>query len=188
MKRIILFLLSATIFQHCGLGSTQPDGLSDNDFFPLVAGNTWIYNSPTGDGYPVEYKVSGSINIDGRTYYQYGISGNDYQEPLRQDPAGRVIRWINNQDFIYFDFTLGDGATYPFNPYNESENNYYIVTVRKNVTVVTLAGVFGNCTDLFFNIPGAVDDEVGYIFAPDVGIVEIYGAWHYEFLKDYHLN
>ena len=46
----------------------------------------------------------------------------------------------------------------------------------KNLAVQTPSGTYSQCIQMFFDIPQFVDDEKFYSFAPQVGIVEMYGG------------
>ena len=165
---------------------------SEINYLPLTVGNTWNYWASNRESIQLTTRISNTINIDTTTYYilEYDPLGDDseYADTIRVDNTGRIFIRQRGNEYLWFDLTLPDGATYTlYNTLSLVTEDSYIVTVRRNVTVNTDVGLLENCVDLFFDIPNAIDDEYGFIFAPGIGIVQRYGAWVNLFIHSYQL-
>jgi hypothetical protein len=156
-----------------------------NNYFPLAKGNSWTYYNPFYENEKITYKIIDKIFLNHKTWYLYGV-GNSWQDTLRVDELGRVRRFYQGKEIIWLDVTRPNKSTYTLD--YKIGNDTYIVYVKRNVEIKTSAGHFKNCIDLFFDIPRAVDDEHGYILAPGVGIVKIYGAWTNIELLSYQIS
>ncbi len=166
MKQIII--LSLVLFTR----------LVAQDYFPLEVGNTWIYyvNSYFPD--TMTYHVSDSLNIDHVKYFLYGMflpSEYNFKDTIRKDAEGNIWKKVNRVDYLWFDFTKDSGAVYTF-PDHNSSYYYNVEVVDKNFTLQTNRGNYSHCIKFFFDIPQFVDDEVFYSFAPEMGIIEMYGG------------
>ena len=163
MKQIII--LSLVLFTR----------LVAQDYFPLEVGNTWIYHVNSYFPDTMTYHVSDSLNIDHVKYFLYGMSGYSFKDTIRKDAVGNIWKKVNGVDYLWFDFTKDSGAVYTFPDHNPS-NNYNVEVVDKNFTLQTNWGNYSHCIKLFFDIPQFVDEEVFYSFAPEMGIIEMYGG------------
>jgi hypothetical protein len=166
MKQIII--LSLVLFTR----------LVAQDYFPLEVGNTWIYyvNSYFPD--TMTYHVSDSLNIDHVKYFLYGMflpSEYNFKDTIRKDAEGNIWKKVNGVDYLWFDFTKDSGAVYTF-PDHNSSYYYNVEVVDKNFTLQTNRGNYSHCIKFLFDIPQFVDDEVFYSFAPEMGIIEMYGG------------
>jgi hypothetical protein len=147
-------------------------------------GNSWRYFQtihPPGE--PVDtlfrgpYEVSNSVAINDTLYYVVPLP-DLFADTLRADDDGRIWARMDGEDRLFFDFTLADGASYLFREHGDD----YEVTVTRNVDVDVHPGEFEGGITFRFDIPGVLDDERGYTFAPDVGLVQIYG-FHGDYLE-----
>jgi len=144
------------------------------DYFPLAMGNTWKYYYYEGIPLPdttvnASYTVEDTVGHNGKQYYMY-LESQGLVEFYRPE-AGRVYRWIEDKEVLWFDFTLAAGDTYrldltgPWRP---------VATIWSTSEVVrTRAGVFTECYLLSIDDPEANDDAIEYWFAPNVGIVKM---------------
>ncbi len=154
-------------------------------YFPLTKGNTWTYHNPLYDSQTITYKIIDKIQLQQKNYFLYG-PGNAWVDTLRVDDLGRVHNFYQGKEIIWLDITQPHGSTYILD--HKIGNDSYQVHVKRNVQLKTKAGNFKNCIDFYFDIPRAIDDEVGYVLAPGVGIVKIYGAWTNIELSSYQIS
>ncbi|MFQ5709225.1 MAG: hypothetical protein ACE5HO_17345 [bacterium] len=185
IHKSVLCMLALLVLSCQHENPSSPSALFN--YFPLAVGNEWVYSTVNDTSYRDTTKIFDQVMVGKQTYYTYG-SQPEHSLLLRRDSQGRICLRVNDKDRIYFDFTVGDGEAYRFKGFAGDEDFGYVVTVRKHLAVKTLAGQFENCVDLSFDSPYAVDDEFGYVFAPDVGIVEKHGAWIGGILFAYVLN
>jgi hypothetical protein len=141
------------------------------DYFPLQVGNSWTYTGSQDTLYKRTYFIKDSLQIGQFKYFVYGNENLDL-DTLRKDTNGNVYRLMNGEDLLWLDFTKNDGEVYDY-----ILSDTFKVTVSKNILAETYLGNFYNCTQFFFNIPEAVDDETIYLFAPGIGLVKKYGGW-----------
>ena len=166
MKQIII--LSLVLFTR----------LVAQDYFPLEAGNTWTYCYYPDTSNTITYNVSDSIIIDDTKYFLYGMVlpyPYSYIDTIRKDPVGNIWKKVNGIDYLWFDFTKDSGAVYTF-PDRDPSYYYNVEVVDKNFTLQTNSGNYSHCIKFFFDIPQFVDEEVFYTFAPEMGIIEMYGG------------
>lgn len=152
-------------------------------FLPLDVGNTWTMGyvlqpplEPPDTLTSATFEIVGQTVVDSNAYAV--LSQNEgfvYADTLRMGHDGNIYALRNGTDLLLFDFAAeGDSAyTYPF----EFDSLSYYVHVQKNVSVKTFVGTFEDCVSFFFDVPMAIDEELGYTFAPGVGLVAIGGAW-----------
>ncbi len=150
------------------------------EYFPLGIGESWTYVSAFGSTIMLEESVVGAISIHGKTWYQHTGSRFDLVgigalaiDTIGVDSIGRVWRYEFGQKYMLFDFSIDSGQTYTTETSYPFSNT---VRVRKNLTVDVPAGHFEDCIDLYFE-RSFVDESVGFIFAPYVGIVQWYGPF-----------
>lgn len=145
------------------------------DYFPLQVQNIWQYRyEETKSIYAVPDSVFATVVIDDKSYYAWGDK-RAYPVYIHQDEEGRIYRRLGDKDLLWFDFSKNDGEQYTWSPHGEEAQS--IVTVRKNRTVMTYAGLYDNCIEFFFDDPAVFDDEQCYVFAPHIGIVKKQFAW-----------
>ncbi|UCH90132.1 MAG: hypothetical protein JSV49_05705 [Thermoplasmata archaeon] len=171
-KYIFPVILILTCFLSC---------LDDTDnystYFPLKVGNTWYYDYPTPQTNPWAMKTIKSSLINNNTVYyewRYG-EGVDLVDWIRRDEQGNIWNLKNNNEYLWFAFTLDNGSTYIY-CYPDTfghEIYYYNVSVRRNKSAEVPAGVFDDCIILFFDIPQVKDEEKIYTFAPNIGLVRL---------------
>ncbi len=162
MKKIILFLLFFSI------------NISAQNYFPIKVGNSWTYCGFNDTTFKRIYEIKDSVKFDSLNGFIYGLHTSSYNDTLIQDKSNNIHKIINTIPRLWFDFSKDSGAVYTV-PINDSTS--FFVHVRKNISTDTYIGNFSNCIELFFDIPQYIDDEMGYIFAPNIGIVKKYGAW-----------
>jgi hypothetical protein len=141
------------------------------DYFPLHIGNVWryYYQEALPDTVVGQtFTVSDTTRLDGKLYFRY-LDSQDLTVLYRAE-IGRVHRWVEDREIIWFDFTLAAGDTYRVSSGAWKPN---VVILSKNEVVPTRAGTFAQCYHLLFDDPQAVDDAEEYWFAPDVGIVKM---------------
>jgi hypothetical protein len=144
--------------------------VSAQDYFPLEVGNTWTYYNSRDT---LVYHVTDSVNIGNKKYFLYGAYSSR-MDTIRKDIQGNIWKMIKGVDYLWFDFTKDNGATYTFPSFDSSQA--YIIEVSKYHTQQTYLGTFSQCIALNFDVPQWVDDEIFYSFAPEVGLIEIYGG------------
>ncbi|MFA5834138.1 MAG: T9SS type A sorting domain-containing protein [Bacteroidota bacterium] len=147
-------------------------GVSQN-YFPVNIGNKWIYTGSFDTTHKLIKTIIDEVNIVGIRYFLYG-NINSMVDTIRQDYVGNIWKYKYGVEQLWFDFTKENGEVYwyPF-----TNNRSYTVKVRKGLTVKTYNGTYTDCISLYFNDTTAIDDEVGYIFARGIGIIQKYGAW-----------
>ena len=118
--------------------------------------------------------IKSSFIKNNTVYYKWTYDeGVDVVDSIRADDQGNIWNLKNNSEYLFFNFTQDSGSTYIYNCPESFGNEiyYYYVSVRKNISTETPAGVFDNCIELFFAIPQVRDVEKIYTFAPDIGLV-----------------
>jgi len=167
----IIFVYFMTLFIFLAI----PCYSQNANYFPIHVGDTWYYDHPTPQSNPWAMKtIRDSLRIDDLTYYTWTYGdGVDISDTVRADTSGNIWKYSKGNDYLWFDFSKDNGAEYPFElprPFG-SETYYFDVFVETNISVETPAGVFANCIGLFFDISHVVDEDVFYIFAPNIGLV-----------------
>ncbi len=168
MKHIVIlsFLLFTKIFAQ--------------DYFPLEVGNTWTYCSNFDTTNTITYHVSDSINIGDMKYFLYGnVLNTNFMDTIRKDIEGNIWKKIKGIDYLWFDFTKDNGTVYTFPSFDSLYA--YEVKLFKYFTIEANNGIYSQCIELSFDIPQYRDADILYSFAPNVGLIEIYGgeAPHY---------
>jgi len=149
-------------------------------YFPIDEGNSWTYFlvlEPPGE--PIDTIWSGPYSIDNSALISdtlYVIADYPFSlgDTLRMGAAGNIWARVRGRDRMLFDFSLADTASYEF----ESGLGLaypYQVSINRNRVADVGAGHFENVIELGFDIPGVIDDEQAFAFAPGVGIVYAYG-------------
>jgi len=157
-------------------------------------GNIWYYEDP--DSITSSWDIltiSDSIQINGQKYFLWSRGpGAEVSDTICYDSNHNVLRCINDETHLWFDFMQDSGAVYAYAPPDADfgEEQYaYQVHVYRNITVETPLKTFSNCIQFLFDIPQVIDEEHTYIFAPDVGLVlEQSNGWWTNTLHDYHLG
>lgn len=168
-----LIIIIIGIFIPNLITSAQNKNNLSYDYFPLAVGNRWTYTNSYDTSYKWIKTVYNTTRINGKLCYLYGVQ-NSFADTLFKDSVGNVWKYSFGNERLWFDFTLGDGSTYIYKVFDKDT---MFVHVRKNLEEDVPAGHYNECIDLFFDIPYLIDDERGYAFAPDVGIIKEYGAW-----------
>ena len=158
----------------------NPENNGGKYYYPLKVGNIWYYDVHNSDSNPcIKRIVENKLLLNGHTYYIindiWGYSSqypNNYKGTLRNDNDGNIWKYTKGKEYLFYDFSLKDGDTYKYTANSLSNDDDYIVTVKKVGRVETDKGVYDDCVEIFFDIPKYVDDEKWYIFAPNVGLIK----------------
>ncbi len=107
------------------------------------------------------------LKIGNDLFYYYGPS-IEFTELIQSDSLGRIWKYEEGLKTLWFDFTLteSDSYSYTSNPWN------YIVKVKRGLTEETLLGVLQDCIYFIFDDSTAVDEELYYTFAPEIGLIQ----------------
>ena len=162
MKKYIFLLLIYSI------------SIDAQNYFPIKVGNSWTYCSFNDTTFKRIYEIKDSVKFDSLSGFIYGLQNSAYNDTLIQNESNKIYKIVNKIPRLWFDFSQDSGAVYTI-PINDSTS--FFVHVRKNISTDTYIGTFSNCIELFFDVPQYIDEEMGYIFAPNIGIIKKYGAW-----------
>ncbi len=153
-------------------------------FFPIRAGNIWYYYETNHSDATQSIRVWKSYTENDTLYYLYG-NKEGFADTLHQDQWGRMYKRFSGKNLLWLDFSVADGGTYQ---YTLSEKLDYIVTVTRNQTIEYDDKSFAGCIRFDFDAPELKTDELTYILAPDVGIVQQASAWNTKYLKRWELS
>ncbi len=166
---------------------------SETLYFPIQVGNIWYYEAPDTITNPWDIlTISDSIQINSQNYFLWERgSGANVSDTICYDSNYNILRYIDGEIHLWFDFTQDSGAVYTYAPpdadFGEEEYAYQ-VHVYRNINVATPLKSFSDCIEFFFDIPQFIDEEHTYIFAPNVGLViEQANGWWTNSLHDYTL-
>lgn len=161
---LLLLVASCSLF-------VESDKKEDSSvYFPLDVGNYWKYRNVNSGEQTISFRIIGTDTIDSIIYFLYSFSEVDpTPDSIRADANGNILRYINGQEIVWFNFNASSGTTYTYRD--------YVVSVEKNIHLETPTGAFENCIRLYFDDPGADDDELSYTFAPTIGMVERWTFW-----------
>lgn len=172
MKRLtVLLLLTLTLF--CGKKDPTAPSPDYSAYFPLDINYKWNFYYPQSPTAKVIYRIWGTQTLDGQLYYQYGNKA-ETSDLFRKDAHGNVFKKRPTGELLWFDFDTADGGTYQV---KLSDKFIYTVTVTKKQTVTYDGHTFADCIIFSFDAPNLTDEEISYTIAPDVGIVQMVGAW-----------
>lgn len=167
----VALILAASVAVEAG-GSREQVPVT---YFPVHVGDIWHYDydqPETSEDTPKTIKDYRYLL--GTKYYRW-VSGRneDRVDTVRVDSDGNVIWFSRGWELMWFDFSKDSGSTYDcYVPYWQQ------VTVCKFVSHETAMGVFDNCVEFCFDWPDWMDDEVYYVFAPNVGLIsERHDGW-----------
>jgi hypothetical protein len=183
MRRNVIFIIVVVLFSNgCEKNKNPLISNYSSTYFPLHVGNTWYYDEPTPQIHPENIRTIKSLFIKNNTvYYEWGSGeGVDEVDTICADNQGNIYNLKNNTKYLWFNFNKRDGSKYDYNyPESWGEHMYYFkVSVKKNITRTTPAGVFENCIRLTFDCRQLVDEEIYYTFAPNVGLIRIdFNGW-----------
>ena len=188
MKRLYLFLV-LIIFISCGKESTnEPEKKTptsdSSEYFPLAESNEWRYYEAGNQDATRSIRVWQTITINDSLFYLYGNKLFS-ADTLYQDQWGRVYKRWNGHTQMWLDFSVDHEGTYQ---YKLSESLDYTVTVIKNQSVSYDDQSFDNCISIAFDVDALADEEMTYIFAPKVGMVQSIGAWMTTYLATWDLK
>lgn len=176
MRNRIMAVIVPVLFILNPLGTSRAQ--EGERYFPLHVGDTRTYTFDVDPDPDPSYTetVSDTTVIDGKTYHIL-TQELGFADTVREDRAGRILRYNGDHEYLWFDFTADSGAVYlcefPYFSGLPEVEPPYRVEVRRPVTRETPMGVFGNCVEFIFNVPEVVDEEMVYVFAPGAGRVVI---------------
>ena len=177
MKNLLIILIIFIILPTASSQTLKNNSLSN--YFPLSIGNSWTYSSPSDTNYKWTSTIVDTTHLNGNLYYLKHGANTSYADTLRMDSIGNIWKYFDNKERLWFDFSRDSGSIYIYDIFDDDTMFVY---VTKNVEVTVYAGHFNNCINLFFDVPGLIDEEVEYTFAPGVGIVHKEGGWAHEHL------
>ena len=178
MKMWMFISLLLAGFWGAGCDSDPASSRPAGNYYPLTIGNYWEFKNPHPTALIHREQIWRSDEKNGKTYFAYG-SDPEHVNWVRQDAMGRVWKFSNNREIIWFDFTLAPGCYYKYNDQP--------VLVVQHETMRINDVTYHDCLEFRFDHPQWADDEVNYVFAKDVGPIKIYGAWVYYELVSYKL-
>ena len=181
LKTVQWCLLSVLLFPAlaCDSGPVAPEN-AGLGYFPLQVGNRWTYGLVGSDSSVTKwrYEIVGKKRIGRYDYFilQRSFEATGFVDSTfyRPGPGGQIF--VNRDaslflDELYIDFGRAPGQKW------HSFGEYEAWISRKGFTKRVPAGVFNNCVEVAFDIPGAVDDEFWDVYAPGVGLIEMNSAW-----------
>ena len=139
-----------------------------NRYFPLTTDNTWAY-STENKSWQYSVIVDSLVVINGNEYFVISTLHNIPILDTIRIKDNIVWKFTDQDEVVWFDFNFEKNTSYKYKSYD--------VTVRNDITINTFIGKYSNCISFFFNIPHTADEEFGYVFAEDVGIVRHYSMW-----------
>ncbi len=162
---------------------------TDSTYFPMDVGNfwnmAWILDNPFMPWDTLDsgtFSIAGTTTI-GTTKYTLLSPGKRFlsSDTIRAAEDGNIYSLYHGKEYLLFDFSAeGDSAyTYPFEYSAHTDTFAYYVNVRERTSCNTFVGTFQNCISFYFDVPGAIDEEKGYTFAPAIGLVSFGGAWEH---------
>lgn len=169
MKLFVIFLLLSINFFACNDNNPSEPSLNST-WFPLQIGNNWQYATNETESVMTR-NISGTIKIGKFDYFVWGAAGMTHADTIRCDEIGNIWKFSTGKDLLWFDFSRNHSETYTFPAGIFGEDMVFNVQVRKNLNVKTPAGSFSQCIQFFFDVPQAVDEEMIFTFAPQVGLV-----------------
>ncbi len=209
MKHLVIAVLASLfIFQACKKEENTPDNSPKakvSDYFPLNAGNYWIYE--------VSYCDSGEINCEVKsvdsTFIEKdtSINGKQYFKFISNFPMDQIRYLRDSGDYIVdlqgeVIFTHTDSTTIFNRQVVDNDDGdtlyYWYYRLTHNGMVSVPAGSF-DCLDMrghFFRIQDEyqVDHNIHHLYAPQVGPVKKTAVYASilsvikEELKGYHIE
>ena len=178
---------SIVLLAGLSLSAASAAGQSaDSTYLPLQVGNSWtmayILDPPFE---PWDTVAVGTFEIAGTAI----VNANEYTllshhlafaDTIRAAADGNIYALTNGIEQLLFDFTADGDSAYTFAALGYEAP--YQVSVKKGMSVQTFVGTFDNCISFAFDVPESIDEEIGYTFAPGVGLVAFSGAWEYGWL------
>lgn len=142
-------------------------------YFPLEAGNSWLYRLKNNNGGEVTFKsisVDGPESIQGRQYFNVDYFGRKVL--LRSDPDGSVVEFdrASGSERPWLQFQLPEGATFQSYIDQCSVTTGRIQSRTANVTVP--AGAFSDVVQIGFQGNCADAGVTQQFYAPNVGLVQ----------------
>lgn len=182
MKHVWFVVLAFAVLSGA-CGKKEPTGPSTDysAYFPLDVNYKWYFYYPQTPTATVIYRIWGTQTIDGKLYYQYGNKA-ETSDLFRKDAHGNVFKKRPAGEVLWFNFDTADGGNYQV---KLSDKFIYTVTVAKNQTVTYDGRTFTDCVIFSFDALNLTDEEIRYTIAPEVGIVQMIGAYVTLYLDSY---
>jgi hypothetical protein len=146
-------------------------------YFPIEVGNIWNYNNYSNrfDTSAVKKikRIQDKYMVKDTTYYLWTTGdGTDLIDTIRVDAVGDIWERVRNRDYLWFKFSEDSDLYYTSTPITHGwDVFFYMVKVKRNVSIDTPAGRFSDCIKFRFNVPEIFDEEEVYTFAPKIGLV-----------------
>lgn len=172
LKRIFL------VYILLCLASAGRSFAKQESYYPLEIGNTWTYFYVLYPPFVPPDTVWGGVHTitEERSVNDtlYTIAPHSFATAsvLREDANGRIWARVNDEDVLYWDFTLDEDSAYQF---ISADSIAYEVTIERGKTVRVGGGYFEDVIELHFKRPGVLDGDRSYAFARGVGIVSASG-------------
>jgi len=159
---------------------TQP-GTDYSNYFPLEIDNKWYYYHVGVPDALVIYRIWDTATYDNKIYSLFGnkVESSDL---FRKDDKGNIYKKRPDKELLWFAFSEDHGGSYEV---KLSDKFIYTVKVEKSLTIEYDGHKYVDCVRFTFDAPNIKDEEMVYVFAPDVGIVQMLGAWVSLYLDSY---
>jgi len=150
------------------LGALAVSAFAQPEYWPLTAGNQWVYNAGLGGPFTVE--VTGTEAANGRTYavvrgFQ-GDAGGVLR--LRQD-GERLMVWDGRQERVYLDFGAPVGRAFATAAHECSPT---AAIANRDAAAKLPLGDFGGLIEVRYNIERCADVGLtGDLFLPYIGLM-----------------
>jgi hypothetical protein len=176
-----VLLMTLALFFSCGKKSPTEPAEDFSRYFPLEVNNKWYFYYPPNSAAKVTYRIWETQTVNDHLYYLYG-NKSETSDLFRKDELGNVYKNRPAGELLWFNFQTADGGTYQV---KLSDLFIYTVTVEKNQTVTYRDPTFEGCVRFTFDAPTIKDEEITYTIAPEIGIVQMMGAWVTMYLDSY---
>ena len=187
MKNLLIVVFISILIVCARDMSTEPEVKTpmsnSSEYFPLADGNEWFYYEPGRQDATRSIRVWQTFTLGDSLFFIYG-NKLGLADTLYQDAWGRVYKRRNGHTQMWLDFSVENEGTYK---YTLSEKLDYTVTVKKNLSINYDDHAFTGCISISFDAPEIADEEIIYVFAPEVGIVQSPGAWVTTYLARWEL-
>jgi hypothetical protein len=171
-SKIIAVAVTILILPQLSCDSGLTPEAAGLGYFPMAVGNRWVYSLSNID-FVQFYEIVGTTRVGAHDYFIFEIRATLGTQAdslfFREDASGRIYTNFLGEDVLYIDFTREVGKQW------HSFNEYVGVIEKKDFAIAVPAGSFEHCTEVFFDYPPAIDDEIWQVYAPGVGLVETRG-------------
>jgi Secretion system C-terminal sorting domain len=174
--------LIALIFFLTLCSSMYSQTKKDSSYFPLAIGNQWIYKFNEGPFFDTVTIVD-TQRVNGKQYYafqKYGGNryiwfGKDTNRVYIIDTIANRLNTSNVSECMVYDFSAATGESWELsltNSYLECDYAGIITLVKKNDSIITIAGMFSDCYKFSRSmLPCRDAGRLGEWFAAGIGRV-----------------